>query len=106
MFSKMVSKQVKTSGLKLSVIAVEKKSELKDVFATVFVNRILTKPRQRFGDSKRHLRSSQKKRKANNLHRKKSQLEKNYLGKNILYMSMSANFIERRVVSSMTSIPH
>lgn len=65
MFSKMVSKQEKTSGLKLSVIAVEKKSELKDVFATVFVNRILTKPRQRFGDSKRNLRSSQKKQKAN-----------------------------------------
>lgn len=47
MFSKMVSKQEKTSGLKLSVISVLKNSELKDEFATVFVNRVLTKARQR-----------------------------------------------------------
>lgn len=43
----MVSKQEKTSGLKLSVISVLKNSELKDEFATVFVNRVLTKARQR-----------------------------------------------------------
>lgn len=60
MFSKMVSKQKKTSGLKLSVISVKKNSELKDEFATVFVNRVLTKARQRFGDSKRNLRKAKR----------------------------------------------